>query len=475
MVYSKANADLAAGMGSPEGVQIALEAWSAAKDRAESLASSLDLTTAQAEELNKAFDAMRGAKTMQEINDRATTALQVLRDMFPAGEALPPAFAAAATALQEVERQSATGLLTLKKMPGALVETTGAADDFGKALIVALDTAVILSGAGPQSGWLSGAIGDVDVLIGRLWDAVTASRSISPLQAYNNREDAMAKGGLGRGQTPSSQGPVFHRADGTVFDPNPKSSGSGSSGGGGGTSSNPLSDLSAQAQKAMADMDLAIAAINEKVKVGLLSTAEAGDAITSAREKAANDIAMLIAELDRLGPAGKAAADALRISLTTMTADLQGPINDLAKSLSEGLTDPLKDFMKGTKTASEAFQAMGDNIISKLIDIAMQQAQMEFFTPLISGLFGGMGGGGLGGSIMSAFGLAHGGMVSGPGTGTSDSIPARLSNGEFVVNAAATAKNKSLLRAINAGQMTPVLRTFSKVAASSNMMSSVNS
>lgn len=44
---------------------------------------------------------------------------------------------------------------------------------------------------------------------------------------------------------------------------------------------------------------------------------------------------------------------------------------------------------------------------------------------------------------------ASGGFVSGPGTGTSDSIPARLSNGEFVVNAAATARNRGLLEAIN--------------------------
>jgi hypothetical protein len=47
--------------------------------------------------------------------------------------------------------------------------------------------------------------------------------------------------------------------------------------------------------------------------------------------------------------------------------------------------------------------------------------------------------------------FAPGGPVFGPGTGTSDSIPAMLSNGEFVVNANATAKNRSLLEAINSG------------------------
>lgn len=47
---------------------------------------------------------------------------------------------------------------------------------------------------------------------------------------------------------------------------------------------------------------------------------------------------------------------------------------------------------------------------------------------------------------------ATGGMISGPGTGTSDSILARLSNGEFVVNARATAENLPLLTAINNGK-----------------------
>ena len=45
--------------------------------------------------------------------------------------------------------------------------------------------------------------------------------------------------------------------------------------------------------------------------------------------------------------------------------------------------------------------------------------------------------------------LATGGYISGNGTGTSDSIPARLSNGEYVINAAATKKYRSTLDKIN--------------------------
>lgn len=53
--------------------------------------------------------------------------------------------------------------------------------------------------------------------------------------------------------------------------------------------------------------------------------------------------------------------------------------------------------------------------------------------------------------ILGAFGFAAGGPVSGPGSSTSDSIPAMLSDGEFVVNAAAAKKHRALLEAINRG------------------------
>ena len=56
-----------------------------------------------------------------------------------------------------------------------------------------------------------------------------------------------------------------------------------------------------------------------------------------------------------------------------------------------------------------------------------------------------------GSQATGVFYKAGGGLISGPGTGTSDSIPAMLSNGEFVVNSAATAQHRNLLEAINGG------------------------
>jgi hypothetical protein len=58
-----------------------------------------------------------------------------------------------------------------------------------------------------------------------------------------------------------------------------------------------------------------------------------------------------------------------------------------------------------------------------------------------------------GANIMSK-GFAEGGLVEGPGSGTSDSIPARLSNGEFVMKASAVrALGPDLLEGLNSGTL----------------------
>lgn len=71
----------------------------------------------------------------------------------------------------------------------------------------------------------------------------------------------------------------------------------------------------------------------------------------------------------------------------------------------------------------------------------------------IGSLFGLGGTGTVGATSGATLGFAGGGDVTGPGTGTSDSIVARLSNGEFVVNAKAAAKHRPVLEAINSDRV----------------------
>lgn len=119
--------------------------------------------------------------------------------------------------------------------------------------------------------------------------------------------------------------------------------------------------------------------------------------------------------------------------------------------------DALGGFISDLRQGKSAAEALGnalDRITDKLIDMAMN----SLFDGLFSG-FGGFGGGmpntaGFVPGLFSKGGPVHaatGGRISGPGSGTSDSIPAMLSDGEFVVNAAATKRNRALLEAINNG------------------------
>jgi TP901 family phage tail tape measure protein len=69
-------------------------------------------------------------------------------------------------------------------------------------------------------------------------------------------------------------------------------------------------------------------------------------------------------------------------------------------------------------------------------------AQQAFRGPIVPG-----------GPVPKPKGFANGGMVMGPGSGTSDSIPAMVSNGEFIVNAKRTKQYLPLLQAIAEGKV----------------------
>lgn len=132
--------------------------------------------------------------------------------------------------------------------------------------------------------------------------------------------------------------------------------------------------------------------------------------------------------------------------LNTLTLE---SINQQYKTFGETLMDvgkgALEDFFtsifEGTKSVGDAFRDMAISILRSIARIAAQQVVLNLF------------GQGQGGGFAGLFGIkfAEGGLVRGPGTGTSDSIMARLSNGEYVVNATATrALGTRLLDSLNA-------------------------
>jgi len=126
-------------------------------------------------------------------------------------------------------------------------------------------------------------------------------------------------------------------------------------------------------------------------------------------------------------------------SVAQTEADLmEGAFN----SAFNNMAGALSDFVL---TGKLDFKSLAQSIIA---DIVQMTTRMLLFSAISSFLPGfGMAEGGM------VTGFASGGFVSGPGGPTSDSVPAMLSNGEFVVNSAATRDFLPLLSAINNGDV----------------------
>ena len=190
---------------------------------------------------------------------------------------------------------------------------------------------------------------------------------------------------------------------------------------------------------------------------------------------------VLQAEFDTLGKSNAERAKAIELARIGTVTD-QGQLDRINKQVeaNERLRESIESAKRSQKAMGEIANFAGDqimNVFDDLIDgsgnltdsiknIAKSLASAALQAALLGNgplgnLFGlgskdGVGGllgqfvGSITGSPVKA---ATGGRVIGPGSGTSDSVPALLSNGEFVVNARAAGQHAALLQAINSGQV----------------------
>lgn len=122
---------------------------------------------------------------------------------------------------------------------------------------------------------------------------------------------------------------------------------------------------------------------------------------------------------------------------------IQQTSNQLAKDFSGAITD----WITGAQSFGDAMKSILKQLIAQLIQAAI-------YATIVAACTG--GGGGFAARWSKAFGkgLATGGSVDGPGTGTSDSIPAMLSNGEYVLNAQAVDRlGVPFLNGLNTGRL----------------------
>jgi hypothetical protein len=125
----------------------------------------------------------------------------------------------------------------------------------------------------------------------------------------------------------------------------------------------------------------------------------------------------------------------------------------IGEELGFTFSSAFEDAILRGRELSDVFAGLAEDVAR----IAIRKSITEPLGEAVAAAFSakGGGGGGFGGifsAITSFFGFADGGYVRGPGSATSDSIPARLSNGEYVIRAEAVRKvGVATLDAINTG------------------------
>jgi len=176
----------------------------------------------------------------------------------------------------------------------------------------------------------------------------------------------------------------------------------------------------------------AIQKLNEELDPATKKMRELEEAGKALREQLKTKDEALGDELERINEllaAGVISADDYQRALKKLFPDVEKTLTDMeklgagvAKSLSSSFADFLFDPLN--KSFSDMVSGFADSLKRMVAEMLAKKALLS----LIKGL-------GASEEFIKATGFADGGFVSGPGTGTSDSIPARLSNGEYVMPA----------------------------------------
>lgn len=173
------------------------------------------------------------------------------------------------------------------------------------------------------------------------------------------------------------------------------------------------------------------------------------DLLNAAKEAGLTITPELEANIEALAKAyGNASVESERL------AESQDKVKQAAEDFKSTSKDITSGFISDLRNGTSAAQALSNalnKVLDKVIDIGLNS------------IFGiGGAGGGLFGGLFSFLGFKRGGQIpafagggklSGPGTGTSDSMLVRASTGEYIVNAKATKEHLALLDAINGGKL----------------------
>lgn len=176
--------------------------------------------------------------------------------------------------------------------------------------------------------------------------------------------------------------------------------------------------------------------IQAQVQGGLLNEIQGRQRLVDLHQEVGDKIKGYLPQLKELATAPGEAGDKIREMIRQLEEEL-GKLNQAGNELTQafrdglhsGIESSLMGLAKGTMNLRDAVKNLALTIINSMAQLASQQlAQMA--TSSLVGSSGGMGG------LLASVFAADGGQVRGPGSTTSDSIPAMLSDQEFVTRAA---------------------------------------
>ena len=224
-----------------------------------------------------------------------------------------------------------------------------------------------------------------------------------------------------------------------------------------------LSRLERQYQTVTERMAIRERELQVQKDAGMLTESQMRREVLTLHQQTAAEVEGLIPKMQELATATGSEEAINRVArLKVEVAGLKTVADDVASRINGDVENAFATMFteigSGAKSAKDAFADFARSVIGSINRIAAQKIAESLFGGLGKSGAGG-GAGGLGGLVSGFFqwaGFAGGGYVRGPGTSTSDSIPARLSAGEYVLRAEAVRRlGVDFLHRLNGGAFLP--------------------
>jgi phage-related minor tail protein len=162
--------------------------------------------------------------------------------------------------------------------------------------------------------------------------------------------------------------------------------------------------------------------IQNSLRTGAISEFEAMNRTSQARQRAATELENIVVNLEAMAaasenPALVVQAEAARSALEKLRAETNLLADSFNRIFADNFSNPFADFISGTKSAKDAFKQFADSVLRDINNMVAKD--------IAGRIFGGSGGGGIGGLFATIFGgggfAAEGGSAGGfGGVGTNE-------------------------------------------------------